>query len=168
MWLRTGCSITFDVSIATPFILMLRPRSGIHQRVARESYTLKPSVSAIEYTDNFGNLCQRLEVNQQREGLCRKLAHLCIALCRGLCIPARMVAGYLHQLDPMDFHTWLEAYVGGRWYIFDANQTHPASGRITVAYGRDAADAAIFNKFGPALYPRKMSVHVEILDSAAD
>ena len=60
MWLRTGCNITFDVSIATPFILMLRPRSGLHQWVARESYTFKPSVLAVEYTDNYGNLCQRL------------------------------------------------------------------------------------------------------------
>jgi len=60
MWLRAGCDITFDVSIDTPFILMLRPRSGIHQWVARESYTLKPSVLAVEYTDNYGNLCQRL------------------------------------------------------------------------------------------------------------
>ena len=60
MWLRTGCNITFDVSIATPFILMLRPRSGLHQWIARESYTLKPSVTAVEYTDNYGNLCQRL------------------------------------------------------------------------------------------------------------
>jgi transglutaminase-like putative cysteine protease len=53
-------SITFDVSVATPFILMLRLRSGIHQWVARESYTLKPSMWAIEYTDYYGNLCQRL------------------------------------------------------------------------------------------------------------
>ncbi len=265
MWLRTGCSITFEVSVATPFILMLRPRSGIHQWVARESYTLKPSVPAIEYTDNFGNLCQRLvapqgefsirtsadiltadgidvcpgapfedvqnlpdavlpyllpsrycesdrfidlgqeivsgaapgydqvavivswvrenirfnpnsgyfqlsavEVNLQREGVCRELAHLCIALCRGLCIPARMVVGYLHKLEPMDFHAWFEAYVGGRWYTFDATQPGPIGGRVTVAYGRDAADVAIFNQFGPALYPREMSVHVEMLDFAPD
>jgi len=265
MWLRTGCSITFDVSIATPFILMLRPRSGIQQWVARESYTFKPSVSAIEYTDNFGNLCQRLvappgeftirttadiltqdgidirpgapfeevqnlpdevltyllptrycesdkfidlgreivadaapgydqvaaieawirdnirfnpqsthfqlsavEVNEQREGVCRELAHMGIALCRGLCIPARMVVGYLHQLEPMDFHAWFEAYVGGRWYTFDATQAEPTGGRVTVAYGRDAADVAIFNQFGPALFPREMSVHVELLESAPD
>ena len=60
MWLRTRCDITFDVAIATPFILMLRPRSGVNQWVARESYTLSPSVPVVEYTDNYGNLCQRL------------------------------------------------------------------------------------------------------------
>ncbi len=60
MWLRTGCTITFDVIIDTPFILMLRPRSGMNQWVAREAYTLKPSVLAFEYTDTYGNLCQRL------------------------------------------------------------------------------------------------------------
>ncbi len=69
-----------------------------------------------------------------------------------------MVVGYLHELVPMDFHAWFEAYVGGRWYPFDATQSHPRGGRITVAYGRDAADVAIFNQFGPALYPREMSV----------
>lgn len=60
MWLRAGCNITFDVDIPTPFILMLRPRSGLQQWVARDSYILKPSVPVIEFTDNYGNLCQRL------------------------------------------------------------------------------------------------------------
>ena len=104
-------------------------------------------------------------VNEQREGVCREFAHLGIALCRGLCIPARMVVGYLYGLVPMDFHAWFEAYVGGRWYTFDATQAFPRGGRVAVAYGRDAADVAIFNQFGPALYPRAMDVRVEILDS---
>lgn len=60
MWLRTSCEITFDVSIDTPFILMLRPRSGANQWVARESYTLTPTVPVFEFTDYYGNLCQRL------------------------------------------------------------------------------------------------------------
>jgi transglutaminase-like putative cysteine protease len=60
VWLRTRCDITFDVAISTPFILMLRPRSGLNQWVARESYTINPSVPVIEYTDSYGNLCQRL------------------------------------------------------------------------------------------------------------
>ena len=265
MWLRTGCDIIFDVGVPTPFILMLRPRSGLQQWIARESYTLKPSVPVLEYTDNYGNLCQRLiappgefsvrtssdiltadeidvcpgarfvdvqdlpdsvltyllptrycesdrfidmgqkivadvtpgydqvsaietwirdnirfnpdsihfqlsavEVNQQREGVCRELAHLGIALCRGLCIPARMVVGYLHGLEPMDFHAWFEAFVGGRWYTFDPTQTSPRGGRVTVAYGRDAADVAVFTQFGPALFPREMSVRVEKLDKAPE
>ena len=109
-----------------------------------------------------------VEVNQQREGVCRELAHLGIALCRGLCIPARMVVGFLHGLKPMDFHAWFEAYVGGRWYTFDPTQAQAIGGRVTVAYGRDAADVAIFNQFGPALYPREMTVRVELLNAAPD
>ncbi|EQD77014.1 transglutaminase domain-containing protein, partial [mine drainage metagenome] len=66
--------------------------------------------------------------------------------------------------EPMDFHAWFEAYVGGRWYTFDATQPTLKGGRVTVAYGRDAADVAIFNQFGPALYPKEMKVHVEMLD----
>ncbi|KAB8144038.1 transglutaminase family protein [Chloroflexia bacterium SDU3-3] len=87
---------------------------------------------------------------QQRVGVCRDFAHLGMALCRALSIPARMVVGYLHRLDPMDLHAWFEAYVGGRWYTFDATQPEPRGGRIVIAYGRDAADVAMTTQFGPA------------------
>ena len=60
MWLRISCDITFDVSVPTPFILMLRPRSGAHQRIVHEDYTLTPSVPITEYADSYGNLCERL------------------------------------------------------------------------------------------------------------
>lgn len=260
MWLRTSCEMKFEVSVPTPFILMLRPRNGANQWVARESYMIKPSVPVFEFTDDYGNLCQRLiappglfsvhtsadihtsehidvcpgapfeevqnlpnavltyllptrycesdrfidlaqelvldvtpgydqvavinqwirdnvrfnpdspyfqmsavEVNQAREGVCRELAHLGIALCRALCIPARMVVGYLHGLQPMDFHAWFEAYVGGRWYSFDPTQLEPRGGRVIVAYGHDAADVAIFTQFGPALSPIHMAATVEEL-----
>ncbi|HEY0108896.1 MAG TPA: transglutaminase family protein, partial [Fibrella sp.] len=72
-----------------------------------------------------------------------------ISLCRSLSIPARMVVGYLHELKPMDLHAWFEAYVNGIWYTFDATQTEPKGNRITVAYGRDAADVAFMTQFGP-------------------
>ncbi|WP_020654847.1 transglutaminase domain-containing protein [Massilia niastensis] len=263
MWLRTGCQLGFTVASPTPFILMLRPRSGAQQWVARDTYTLTPSVPVLEFTDAYGNLCQRLvapqgefsihtsadvmtadaidvapgapfeevqnlpdgvltyllpsrycesdrffdmasgivagvapgydqvacisdwirrevrfnpasacvqmaatDVNGRREGVCRDLAHLGIALCRGLSIPARMVVGYLHGLAPMDLHAWFEAYVGGRWYTFDATQDAPRGGRVAVAYGHDAADVAIFNQFGPALAPHHMQVTVERLEVA--
>jgi transglutaminase-like putative cysteine protease len=105
------------------------------------------------------------DVIWRREGVCRDLAHLGIALCRSLCIPARMVVGYLHGLVPMDLHAWFEAYVGGRWYTFDATQDAPRGGRVTVAYGHDAADVAIFNQFGPDLVQQTMFVSVELLAS---
>ena len=65
-------------------------------------------------------------------GVCRDFAHVGIALCRSLQIPARMVVGYLHALDPMDLHAWFEAFVGGRWYTFDATQKAPRGGRIVL------------------------------------
>jgi transglutaminase-like putative cysteine protease len=103
------------------------------------------------------------DVNSRREGVCRDLTHLCIALCRGLSIPARMVVGYLHGLAPMDLHAWFEAYVGGRWYTFDARTDAPLHGRVTLGYGHDAADVAIFTQFGPALSEHSMRVTVEKL-----
>lgn len=81
-------------------------------------------------------------------GVCRDFAHVGIALCRSLQIPARMVVGYLHELDPMDLHAWFEAFVGGRWYTFDATQKDPRGGRIVLAYGRDAADVAFISDYG--------------------
>jgi transglutaminase-like putative cysteine protease len=94
-----------------------------------------------------------------RTGVCRDFAHLGIALCRSLDIPARMVVGYLHGLDPMDQHAWFEAYVGGRWYTFDATQHEPRGNRVTIAYGRDAADVAFVTQFGPVEL-EEMSVFV--------
>lgn len=81
-------------------------------------------------------------------GVCRDFAHVGIALTRALHIPARMVAGYLHQLEPMDMHAWFEAFVDGRWYTFDATQSAPRGGRIVVGYGRDAADVAFLSNYG--------------------
>jgi len=104
-----------------------------------------------------------IEVNLAGQGVCRDLAHLGIALCRALCIPARMVVGYLYGLHPMDFHAWFEAYVGGRWYAFDPTQPTPRGGRVIVAYGHDAADVAIFTQFGLPLPPARLSVSVERL-----
>ena len=60
MWLRTSCELTFDISVPTPFILVLRPRSNAHQWIAREEYRLSPNVQVNEFTDQYKNLCQRL------------------------------------------------------------------------------------------------------------
>ncbi len=90
-----------------------------------------------------------LDTAQQRVGVCRDFAHLGIALCRAIDIPARMVVGYLYQLEPMDLHAWFEAYVNNRWYTFDATQAQPCGNRVAVAYGRDAADVALTTQFGP-------------------
>jgi transglutaminase-like putative cysteine protease len=246
MQLNAGCRITFEAIAPTPLLLMLRPRSGNGQWVMKEEYLLEPHVPVAEFTDAYGNLCQRLIVPEgtlvvktncqveaaddvaadpgapfvsveslpertlqfllpsrycqsdrlgdfasdivvdclpgydqveairrwiqqnvtyaygtsdtstsaletlaHRVGVCRDFAHLGMALCRSLNIPARMVVGYLHQLKPMDLHAWFEAYVGDRWYTFDATQPESRGNRITIAHGRDAADVALATQFGP-------------------
>lgn len=101
-----------------------------------------------------------LDTLEAGSGVCRDFAHIGITLCRALRIPARMVVGYLHRLDPMDLHAWFEAYVGGRWYTFDATQDEPRGGRIVLAYGRDAADVAFLSNYGP-LEMREMRVWVD-------
>jgi transglutaminase-like putative cysteine protease len=261
MWIRTTCNLEFQMGDSTPLILMLRPRSGMQQWVARESYTLSATVPVTEYTDIFGNLCQRMvvpagqfsvhtsadvmtmdavekapgayfvdiqnlpdpvlmyllpsrycesdrfndmarditsgvnlgydqvsrisewvqrnikykpgsstfplsavQVNLQGEGVCRDLAHLAIALCRGISIPARLVVGFLYGLEPMDLHAWFEAYVGGRWYTFDPTEDTLRGGRLAVAFGRDAADVAVYHQFGPPAIFSGMDVRVDLLN----
>ena len=91
----------------------------------------------------------------QRTGVCRDFAHLAITLCRCMNIPARYCTGYLGDIGvpkdtaPMDFSAWFEAYLDGRWYTFDARHNRPRIGRILMARGRDAADVALSNTFGP-------------------
>ena len=88
-------------------------RSWIEREIRYEYGTSSASTSAVDTL-------------YSRAGVCRDFAHLGIALCRSLDIPARMVVGYLHELEPMDQHAWFEAYVGGRWFTFDATQREPA------------------------------------------
>jgi transglutaminase-like putative cysteine protease len=265
MWIKATCKLDFEMPAPTPLVLMLRPRSGANQWVAKESYTLIPYVPVVEYTDLYGNLCQRLvspvgnfsiqtsaevmtteevdvdpgayfvevqnlpesvllyllpsrycesdtlgylahdivsnsllgydqvaridrwvnqsirytpgssnypitaeDVNIRGEGVCRDLAHLGIALCRSISIPARLVVGYLYDLNPMDLHAWFEAYVGGRWYTFDPTQNVAHGGRIAIAYGRDASDVSIFHQFGAGEILTSMDVHVDLIDSEPD
>jgi transglutaminase-like putative cysteine protease len=97
--------------------------------------------------------CAATEIKANGEGVCKDLAHLGIAMCRSISIPARFVVGYLHGLEPMDLHAWFEAYIGNRWYVFDPTQTGLMGARVALAYGRDAADVSIYHQFGaPARY----------------
>jgi transglutaminase-like putative cysteine protease len=95
-----------------------------------------------------------LGVYEERRGVCRDFAHLGIAFCRALNIPARYCTGYLGDIGvpkvdaPMDFAGWFEAYLGGRWYTFDPRNNTPRIGRVLIARGRDAADVAINTAFG--------------------
>jgi transglutaminase-like putative cysteine protease len=95
-------------------------------------------------------------VFDSRAGVCRDFAHLAITLCRAVNIPARYCTGYLGDIgidpidSPMDFSAWFEAYLGGRWYTFDARHNRPRIGRVVMARGRDATDTAITTAFGQA------------------
>ncbi len=95
------------------------------------------------------------EVMQERVGVCRDYAHLAVTFCRCLNIPARYCTGYLGDMGetppfgPMDFAAWFEAYLDGQWYTFDPRNNTPRIGRVLIARGRDAADVAISNTFGP-------------------
>jgi transglutaminase-like putative cysteine protease len=92
---------------------------------------------------------------EERCGVCRDFTHLAITLCRCMNIPARFCNGYLGDIGvppdpaPMDFNAWFEAYLGGRWYTFDARHNQPRIGRILISRGRDAADVAMITSFGP-------------------
>jgi transglutaminase-like putative cysteine protease len=96
-----------------------------------------------------------LEAYNERRGVCRDYAHLAIALCRCMNIPARYCTGYLGDVGteppygPMDMAAWFEAYVGERWYTFDARNNMPRIGRVLIARGRDACDVALSSTFGP-------------------
>jgi len=116
----------------------------------------------VEYIPgSSGYPVSAVEVVERRYGVCRDLAHVGISLCRSLCIPARLVVGYLHGLKPMDIHAWFEAYVGGRWYTFDPTQKNLKGARIAIASGRDAADVAICNQYGPLVDPSYLFVQVK-------
>jgi transglutaminase-like putative cysteine protease len=95
------------------------------------------------------------EAFNERTGVCRDYAHLAITFCRCMNIPARYCTGYLGDIGipppygVMDFAAWFEAYIGGRWYTFDARNNVPRIGRVLIAKGRDAVDVAIVTSFGP-------------------
>jgi transglutaminase-like putative cysteine protease len=95
------------------------------------------------------------EAYEEKQGVCRDYAHLAIAFCRALNIPARYCTGYLGDAGtpppypPGDFAAWFEAYLGGQWHTFDPRNNVPRIGRVLLARGRDAADVAITTTFGP-------------------
>ena len=95
------------------------------------------------------------EAYNERVGVCRDYAHLAIAFCRCMNIPARYCTGYLGDIrvppipGPMDFAGWFEVFLGDRWYTFDARNNTPRIGRVLIARGRDASDVALASTFGP-------------------
>jgi transglutaminase-like putative cysteine protease len=97
-----------------------------------------------------------METYTERTGVCRDFTHLAITLMRAMNVPARYATGYLGDIGvpispaPMDFSAWLEVYLGGHWWTIDARHNHRRIGRVLMARGRDAADAALTTAFGVA------------------
>ena len=95
-----------------------------------------------------------------RRGVCRDFAHLAIAFCRCMNIPARYCTGYLSDIGepepypPSDFAAWMEVYLEGRWWVFDPRNNSRRMGRILVARGRDATDVPLTQTFGPSTLTR--------------
>lgn len=114
----------------------------VHNRIRFDYQTARPTRTAQE-------------AYNERQGVCRDYAHLAIAFCRCLNIPARYCTGFLGDMGapppygPMDFAAWFEVYLGGAWHVFDARNNVPRIGRILMARGRDATDVAIVTTFGP-------------------
>lgn len=111
-----------------------------------------------------------LETFSERRGVCRDMAHLAIAFCRALNIPARYCTSYLGDIGvpvveaPMDFAACIEVYLGGEWHVFDPRNNQRRIARLLVARGRDAADIAISTSFGPA-FIQTFEVHTELAEA---
>ncbi|HET9277342.1 MAG TPA: transglutaminase family protein [Flavitalea sp.] len=121
--------------IKSPFLKVLTLTNWIHSHVQYLSGSTNSQTSAYDTVTELA-------------GVCRDFAHLGIALCRALTIPARYFTGYAYKLKPQDFHACFEAYLGNEWILFDATKMIPLNGLVKIATGRDAADSAVANLFG--------------------
>lgn len=107
----------------------------IEERIAYVSGSTNASTSAVDTL-------------VERQGVCRDFAHLGIALCRAMNIPARYFTGYAHELNPPDFHACFETWIGGRWLLWDATRLASPDGVVRIGNGRDAADVSVCTAFG--------------------
>lgn len=103
-----------------------------------------------------GETSSAIETLEQRQGVCRDFAHLAIAFCRSMNVPARYATCYAYQLNPPDFHACFEVFIDGWWYVFDATRLAPLNGLVRIATGRDAADAAVCTIFGNPDFTRSV------------
>jgi transglutaminase-like putative cysteine protease len=103
----------------------------------------------------------------QRAGVCRDFAHLGISFCRALGIPARFVSCYAYGLQPSDFHAVFEAYLSGRWWLFDATRQADLDGLVRIGVGRDAAEIAFASPFGQ-MEPGPIEITIEHADGSSE
>jgi transglutaminase-like putative cysteine protease len=133
--------------------LAFKEFGGLWQGHGRVQAIMKWVQQHIAFTSNVSSSkTSALETFIEQAGVCRDMTHLMIALCRALNIPARFVTGTDYGADPAlgppDFHAYVEAYLGDRWYIFDASGTGIPMGFVRIGTGRDAADVAFATMFG--------------------
>ncbi|GGD24696.1 transglutaminase [Aureimonas glaciei] len=102
-----------------------------------------------------------------RAGVCRDFAHLGTAFCRALNIPARFVSCYAYGLEPRDFHAVFEAYLDGRWWLFDATRQANLDGLVRIGVGRDAAEIAFATPFGP-FQPGPIKITIDHADGSPE
>ena len=119
-----------------------------YARVAAISDWIRANVEYVFGTSNAHTAADDTLLG--RRGVCRDFAHLGIALCRALNIPARFVSGYAQGLQPPDFHACFEAYLGRSWFLFDPTGLTPLHSIVRIGTGRDAADVSFATFFGPA------------------
>jgi transglutaminase-like putative cysteine protease len=121
-----------------------------YSRVAAVVAWVQQQVRFQSNTSHSGT--NALDTLRDRVGVCRDFAHLMIALCRAINIPARFTTGIDFGADPAlgppDFHAYVEVYLGHRWYIFDPSGTAIPLGFIRIGTGRDAADVSFATIFG--------------------
>ncbi len=123
----------------------------LHRGYSRVQAICNWVCDTLDYTPGSTNgTTTASDVLLQRIGVCRDYAHLAITLCRGIGIPARYVAGYAVNLHPPDFHGFMEAFLNGRWYLFDPTRLTQVSGLVRIGVGRDAADVSFATLNGDA------------------
>ncbi|GJE53831.1 hypothetical protein EKPJFOCH_0299 [Methylobacterium thuringiense] len=103
----------------------------------------------------------------KRAGVCRDFAHLGTAFCRALGIPARFVSVYAYGLVPADFHAVFEAYLDGRWWLFDATRQAHLDGLVRIGVGRDAAEIAFCTPYGE-MEPTNMQIRIDRADGGSE
>jgi transglutaminase-like putative cysteine protease len=117
-----------------------------HERVTAICNWIFEYVDYLEGSSDSGTSAH--DTFTLRAGVCRDFAHLGVSFCRALGIPARFVSAYGWKLEPQDFHAVFEAYLGGRWYLFDATRLCPIDAIIRIGVGRDAADTSFLTYYG--------------------
>lgn len=132
------------------------------ERPARIADWIRDNVDYLVGTT--GSMTSAFNTLTSRAGVCRDFAHLGIALCRAINIPARFVSAYAFDLRPPDFHAVFEAWLDGRWYLFDPTGMASRGGLVRVGTGRDAADVSFALIFGPAILTA-MEVSAEPCDA---